>query len=786
MSRARVISLLAMLAVAAAGAYVLSTLEVTSDITHFLPAGEDAELASLIGELSRSDLNRTITLTIEAPDRDASARAAALLASKLSIRPEVAAARSGPDPALERAFYEVYFPRRLLLLSDHPEDLQSDLLSDVGLRRSAHELRQRLASPAGGLVRRVAPEDPLLSFPRWLERLREAEQGGLEVHEGALVTADGRFGVVLVESASSPFDTERERRLQDGIARDFAAVERELGVPLRLEQSGVGRFALRTEASVSEDITRISVVSTLGVLALFLAVFRSPRYLLMSFVVLGAGFVAGLTAVVLAFDTLHGLTLAFGSSLIGVGTDFVVHYVNHHVLKADPDDPRHSLHAILPGLALAAGTTIVGLAGLAWTSFPGLRELALFSSVGTLGSLVATVWLLPPWMPAKPEPTRLHRWLEARLTSALHRLRWSRAVLIALPVIALAVCAAGLARLEWVDDIRQLNALDPELVREDERVRERVSRVDAGRFVVALGPSEEVALQRNDAVALRLQDMLQHGELARVRSLHGLLWSARLQRESLAAVRASPSLAARTLAALEQEGFVASAFAPFEASVEAEPEPLPFAALEATPLGALARPFRASLRGEDGERVAILTLLRGGDTAAIEARLRGLEGVRVVDQGSILTQAYGRFRARTLELVGLGLIAVFVMILVRYRKLSLTLAAFAPAILASATSVAIVALLGQPANLMHLVAILLVLSMGEDYGVFMVESRKEAEGTAVVGLIIACLTTVLSFGLLAMSQNPALRALGAVTGLGVLLSLVLAPVGWLLSGARKE
>jgi predicted exporter len=41
--------------------------------------------------------------------------------------------------------------------------------------------------------------------------------------------------------------------------------------------------------------------------------------------------------------------------------------------------------------------------------------------------------------------------------------------------------------------------------------------------------------------------------------------------------------------------------------------------------------------------------------------------------------------------------------------------------------------------------------------------------------VIACLTTVLSFGALALSINPALRALGVAVLVGDVLSLLLAP-----------
>jgi predicted exporter len=89
-------------------------------------------------------------------------------------------------------------------------------------------------------------------------------------------------------------------------------------------------------------------------------------------------------------------------------------------------------------------------------------------------------------------------------------------------------------------------------------------------------------------------------------------------------------------------------------------------------------------------------------------------------------------------------------------------------------------------GLLHVVALLLVLSMGVDYGVFLAETRDDPEGFAatVLSVLIACLSTVLAFGLLAMSASPALRAIGLTVGLGVLLSLVLAPAALLIGGRR--
>ena len=772
-TRARTATLIAAAVIGGIAAWAVANLEVTTEITHFLPASEDAELAQVAREITGSDLNRSITLLVSAEDEPSTLAATRALAERLRRRDDLAWVRSGPSEDLNEAFHALYFERRHLFYDATPERLP-----DEALTAAARDLKRRISGPTGAFLSRIAPRDPLLAFPRHLERMRDAQQGGLSIREGGFLTEDGR-GVIFLASEASPFDSDASRALVRGIDAAVAEVTAEHGATVA--QSGVHRFAVASEAAIRADVTRISVISTIGVLLLFLVLFRSLRYLLLGALPLLAGFAIALAVCMLAFGRIHGLSLAFGATLIGVGIDYVAHALNHHTLSPGPS-PEASLRKIWPGLALGAATTLAGLAGLTWTSFPGIRELSVFTSVGVFVALLVTRWGLPPWMPTRPNPTRLHRRLSQRLGGALARLRASRPMLTVLPLLALAISVLGLTRIGWVDDVRALSAIDADLLAEDEAVRDAVSRMDGGRFVIAWAGTEEEALQRNDAVHTILEEAREAGEVERFRSLHALLWSAETQRASRAALADDPTLPTRLERALLEEGFVPGPFAPFAEDLAAEgPAPLTWAELAASPVG----PLVASFRVEMGEgRVGFVTLTRGADVDAIAARIDGLEGVRIFDQQRFLPAAYGGFRARTLEMIAVGLVLVFLIVFARYRRLGPALAAFLPAVLAATTALGALALLGFAANLMHLVALLLVLSMGVDYGIFMVESRHHPEGPAptVVSLVVACVSTVLSFGLLAMSDNPALQALGLVTGIGVTLSLLLAPTAWLLLG----
>lgn len=807
----RVASVLVFVALGGLAAVVIPRLRVEADITHFLPAGEDRALAELSSAITSSELNRTITMTIAAPDASVAARSALALARHLQARRDVAWVTAGPDESLQQGFYEAYFPHRFGFVTDDRAAL-AEAFSNDALRDRARRLKEQLGSPTGTFVRRIAPEDPWLLFLDHVERLRSALQGDLSVHEGAFVSGcdderpeAGCFGVVLATSAFSPFDVALSRHLGFAIDAAFDEVNDAEGGVLRLERAGVHRLAVSSEATIRGDIERVSMAGSIGVIALMLWLFRSPRLLVLGALPLVGGGIAAVAAVQLLFGAIHGLTLAFGATLLGVALDYVAHLFTHLHLApaAGPLAGPATARRLAPGLYLGAATTVAGLVGLAWTSFPGIRQMAVFTSVGVTVALLLTRFAIPPLLPASVRPGALLRAFGRGAHRLLETIALRRGFVVAVGVVAALVALTGLPRLAWQDDIRALNPLDPELAAEDERVRGRVARMDAGRFVAAFGDDEEAALVATDALHRVLEEARAAGELERFRSVHPLLWSESLQRANLDAI--PDDAFERTSAAYTAEGFVMAPFEPFRSALARAPSTLDWDTLADGPLGRLISSQRVAV----GDRVALLAFVQGvTDEDAFRTRVEAIEGVRFFDQNAFLQEAYGTFRTRTLELVVVGLFVVLLLVAFRYRKLDLTLAAYLPALLAAGATLGLLGWFGIEANLLHVVTLLLVLSMGVDYGVFMVEAElhrrvaasRERSGddareppldgssegsiddgpATAVSLVVAALSTAASFGVLALSVNPALRAMGLTAALGVTLSLLLAPGAWLL------
>ena len=266
-----------------------------------------------------------------------------------------------------------------------------------------------------------------------------------------------------------------------------------------------------------------------------------------------------------------------------------------------------------------------------------------------------------------------------------------------------------------------------------------------------------------------------------------LLPSPRLQLEVAKTFREQPGLAERLSAVAEAKGFEPETFSPFVDALERDlPDPLDYAALANSPLRPLVEGFRAPL--PDG--VGFMSLL-GGVTRpeAVAADIEAIPGAYWVEQAEIYSEANARYQGSTLWSLLVGWVFVVACVVLRYRSLGPAAASLVPATLAVAATAGFLGWVGQPIDLVALTALLMVFSMGVDYGVFVAEAqwaRPEAVAGTLTAVVVAWLSTLAGFGLLALSEQPTMRTIGLVAAVGLSTTVWVMPTVLLWTGARRE
>ncbi len=104
-------------------------------------------------------------------------------------------------------------------------------------------------------------------------------------------------------------------------------------------------------------------------------------------------------------------------------------------------------------------------------------------------------------------------------------------------------------------------------------------------------------------------------------------------------------------------------------------------------------------------------------------------------------------------------------------------------LLSALAALACLGWLGQPLTLFSLFGLLLITAIGVDYAILM---RENIGGPAVslLGTLLSALTAWMSFGLLLLSQTPAIANFGLAISLGLLFCFLLSP--WAAARPRQE
>jgi predicted exporter len=729
----------------------------STKITEFLPDDKENRGAQIAALLAESELSKVmvIDLSLTVPSTEKLAAAALALETHLKALPDVAMARSG--------FTDTDLNQMMTFLAVWPPTtfLPSSAYTEPALRARLSDLKEQLGGPMGVMIRQTAPRDPLGGTWEPLQALRSSQGNAIIDEDGVVYTPDHLHAFVFVETRSSSFDSDAQRAFRE-VLDDWLAAN----PGVTMQTAGAAQFAIASEAQIKGDVNRIGIVSTIGILLIFLALFGSVRMILVGFVPMIFGSAVAVLACQLIFGEIHGITIAFGTSLLGVGLDYVEHYYAHFVLT--PEVPaKTTMKIVAPSIVLGAVTTIIGFVGLAAAGLGGLRQMAVFSVIAIVASMASTIWMVPPWMPVTYKPPRTLAVVDRvvfRLMKRLTSRTWSKGARIAILVGAVVIMAAGVRVARFSDNVNMLVSDKGAHVVQDTAVRSRLGPESSTFAVITAGTDEALLIEIGRATD-ELEAARGAGGLTSFVPLGRILPSASEQVARFTAARTAVPVTRKVMEELE---FVPDQFTEYWTALQATaPKVLSLGDVRSSPLA----PLLAAWVPAQTMPIALIPLVGVKDVAALQALV---PSATIVAPSQTIVDLFRGVRIRTVVSSLLGLAAILLLLLARYRSLRKVVVAVAPAILACVAAVGTMVAMGISLNILHVMSLLLVVSLGVDFGIFFVDTNTSLEEAArtMVSIITASLTTILSFGLLGLSSSPGLAAIGVTVTLGVTFSLL--------------
>lgn len=616
---------------------------------------------------------------------------------------------------------------------------------------TAAALERFLTTPEALAFEELIPADPLLLMADAVERLKNNP-----VLMPPAADAVGAPTLVWARLSASPFS-------EAGQAPAFAAIERAGALTradcpgLQVADTGVNRFAAASRARIEREVKWLNAVSLAAVLLVVFVFIRQVRRGLHLLPVVLLSVLGAWVAATMAFDRLHILVLVVGSLLTGVAIDYGFYLFMQPPLRPG-EDYWEKVRRLAKPLLASCLTTVAGFAMLLFSELPFIRQLGVFVGAGLICALVAAVIYFS---------TVRNPFLESRgfrggraLPSGVRRgARW---LLLGLWVAAL----PGLVRLQWRDDIRELEIPSPTLKRESARINALFgTHEDRTVYLTYAGTAVEA---RGNLEKLHAWLATAGGGRARTIGLGDVIPTAETHDRALQFGRKQTEFPAQLRTALTAAGFAAGAFEPFFDAYAVHT-----AGARPGDLDAALRALQVKLTGPlglllhtDAPLCWFVTLASQAPATAPPAETRTISASQLQSLNGVFS--HYRQSALRLSLIGLTIIGAGVFLTYGWRD---GMRIFAIPCGACLGLFGLLGWLGQPLNLFHLLGAFLGVCLTHNYSIFTATSAYRREPLPV-SVRLSGLTTAAAFGVLALSGIPVVRALGSTVALMVIAALL--------------
>jgi predicted exporter len=705
--------------------------------------------------LAGNRFNKRFIILLSHPDSDRGKVLARDLRDQLATKPGVSMA-SGDQAALTefRTFFEPYLNQ--LLSPGMRRALQSG-----DARSLANEVFNELYSPVPRLRLYSLAKDPFNLGGSWLQSVLP-NAGRFASGDIPNLKHDGKtWYIVRGQVTGNPFISANQQAII-GVVKDFATRHREA----QLLRSGLIFHAAEAARIARFEVSTVGIGSLLGILLLVVSVFRTWQALAAIAFTLSSSALIALATSLAVFNRVHLVTVAFGSTLLGLAFDYCFHFL---IKQQTTGSASQAGRIIRRGILLSAGSSITAYLLQLLSPFAGLQQFAVFMAAGLIGACGA-VMVLARYYRAPPSPG-FDKWLRlyprhlATWYSRLSRPRWIWFAALPVLILMLMVFIAGVGTR---DDIRLLNTSSQSLLDSERQVRDLLGVIDGQRYWLVNGRDEQQVLERSEELMDILSEQSKAGADSFI-SVAQLVPSQARQRQNHALVAdmlyGSDGAMARLCAMLDSDcNNWQTQFGAFQAGLV--PSRVPPAIASMFPVLQLGNQNTGVVLLRYGARLSEATLDKVND----------LEGVRYVDQVRNLSTTLAQYRVQIslLLAVFIGLFALGCFIFYR-RQGPLVLTCVLVSMAVSLASSA-----GGGLTLFHILGLLLVLGLSVDTAVFYLELGLDGESW--LASTLAAVTSILAFGLLSLSQVPVLHYFGTVVFSGLLCTWLITPLFFNLWG----
>lgn len=671
-----------------------------------------------------------------------------------------------------------YMPQ--LISSDELEALKEKLTID-GVERSLKGLYKQLLTPVSMAATQFSRIDP---FGIKLKMLKKFDQYFAQVGKNVTLV-DGHF--VNQEHTHAMMILETPVTITDGAGSRELLTYLHTAIDALPDFVAVDIIAGHNHSVSNEDIVRRDIyvaltVAMIGFLLIFGVFFRDIR-LLSLLLVPFASVIIAVNVCSFILPSISLFILGMGGVIAGIAVDYGIHVYAALCSKHTTDD---AVKIIAKPVTIGALTTIGVFATFFFSSVAGYAQLALFAIISIVICLCYSLFILPHSI----TPSIHISHLDHQKPCTSNRRIFSTGIVvawIALLMIAELICVG---RMQFSNDVMQYDGADASIFQAEE-IFNAVWGIDGQPAVLVVEGKTVVEVYEtteNILFDLQKQDLKKS-----ISSVVGIIPSLKKRTANLQAWTSfwKGERAHETEALVTEKGhsygFSPDAFDPFFRNLYPDEK-----TLDAFDGVALINELKKKFIRETDDGYQMVSFFPDEqDVINVVTRVsNAYPGSFIVSRKAFSSLLSTSISSEILFLSVLVGVLVPLLACILLRNVWLVLFSLAPVISAIAAVFVGVTLLGLSINVPIIVALLVVIGLSIDYGIFMVyQCHFKTDTKTRLAVTVSTLTTLIGAGALLFAKHPVMFSIGLTLELGVgagyIVSMVVIPSLCHLCGKGK-
>ncbi|MCB1669206.1 MAG: hypothetical protein KDI24_12695 [Pseudomonadales bacterium] len=554
--------------------------------------------------------------------------------------------------------------------------------------------------------------------------------------------------------SGSPFDMD----MQQSITRTISTFRQQQPTPdYQILLSGLVFHASEGAITARKEISTVGLGSLFGICLLVALVFSSWRSTAAILFTLISSSLIALTVSLLLYPKVHLVTLAFGSTLLGLAADYCFHFL---VKYRSTKNARKTGYLLRKGLLFSAGSSISAYLVQLFSPFPGLQQFAIFLASGLAAACCSVFLLSAVFQDKSTQGFAYYSSIYKRKIEPFYQKLSAKRAVIPVLLTFLLIAPIYLILQEKNDDLRLLNSSSQSLIRSEQKVQQLLNVADGQRYFVITGDSSDLVLENTEKLNAKINRMLP-GTMTAMFSASSLIPSGQRQHadyklviEKLYSDQGALPLLCQKLE-IDCSSFRTPAY-PGQLKIENLPADIiqqwPILSLLKEEYGVMLIPSTVRFSKEQIHQLIESTEITYSD--------------RVAELSGVLQDF--RIQVSTLLICFGVLLAIVSWVLFKHSGVTIVL----PLVISILSALIVASLEGI--TLFHILALLLVAGIAIDTAAFYLHPGLDSD--TWLASTLSCLTSLLAFGLLTFSEIPLLHQFGLVVFTGLLSAWLITPL----------